>query len=83
MDNWTDKKFSFLWEKLAYTHETDSFDINYSWVYMIGHLWLCEKKWLNGLALLSQRDINYPQYGRFPRNLKFSQPLTTRYEKNF
>ena len=55
MDNWTDKKFSFLWEKLAYTHETDSFDINYSWVYMIGHLWLCGKKWLNGLALLSQK----------------------------
>ena len=24
MDNWTDKKFSLLWEKLAYTHKTDS-----------------------------------------------------------
>ena len=27
------------WEKLACTHETDNFAINYSWVYMIGHWW--------------------------------------------
>ena len=49
-----------------------------------------EFKWLvndgfmdeNGLALTPKKEIRTPQYRKSPRNLKYSQPKATRYEKN-
>ena len=38
----------YRWGKLAYTHETDNFAINYSSVYMIGYWWLYGRIFVGG-----------------------------------
>ena len=43
---------------------------------MIGHGFMEE----NGLTPYPKKDISSPQYRSSPRNLKFSQPLATRYK---
>ena len=55
----------YKWEKLAYTHETNNFAINYSWVYMIGGF-----QW-------PSRTPSAKKEIRSPGNLKFTQSLTT------
>ena len=48
---------------------------------MISHWWLYGRKWPSPAS--PKNWIRFPQYRGSPRNLKFSQPLATRYEKNF
>ena len=72
------RKFSKC-ENVPCTHEADNFGINYFWVYMIGHLWLYGRKWSSSPS--PKKETRCPQYRSSPKNLKFSQPLATRYEK--
>ena len=74
------RKFSKC-ENVACTHEADNFGINYFWVYMIGHLWLYGRKWSSSPS--PKKETRCPQYRSSPKNLKFSQPLATRYEKKY
>ena len=60
---------------LTYTHKTDHFALNYFWVYMIRHWWLYRSKCSSPRS--PKKEI------KSLRNLKFSQPLATRYEKLF
>ena len=48
---------------------------------MIDHRWLYGRKWPS--APSNKKEIRSSQYGSFPRNLKFSEPLATKYEKYF
>ena len=68
--------------RLAYTHETDNFAINYSWIFMTGHWWLYGRKWPSIYPPLP-KVILVPQNTQGTKKFKFSQPLAARYKKKF
>ena len=87
MDTWTENRkqktenSKVKWEKLAYTHETDNFVINYSWVYMIGHWCLYRRNWPSLPS--PKKEIRSSQYRRSTRNLRFPQLLAASMKNKF
>ena len=71
------------WEKSAYTHETDNFAINFSWVYMIGHWWLYGRTWPSSLPRSPKRILISPNTEGPQEIWNFPSPLASRYKINF
>ena len=69
MDTGADRKFS------KGKFQLPSIVLEFTWLVIDGFM---EE---NGLAPSPKKEIRTPQYRRSPRNLKYSQPLATRYEK--